>query len=670
MSIISKPIYSSLYFLSDNAKEEGQGIVTWFKSRFRRVPVAYLGEKNTYRFNEATGKWEFDVDLTEVNQNDVDGEGLEDLPLTSRYDNSEGIQDESTGSNSHGNSKDTANASGRLIKVGDSNTSDDVLEDGSRYMKGSQYVNGVDISSAHPVRFGKKDKLSKEQLEEHGLVLAIQAAHLASTFNKRDIYQSKSGNYSSLSSARSPYQSFDDSSMMTAANELFMSQGSNWEGMTELGMYPSSCLDNMDRISSNSVNENSSSSAINVKLSSHIFLIVITIYLLISSVQTLLLTLLPVWLAGPLRNGGLMYGVFELGMMMSISGIFLYLAHIFLAAKFNHILKSSPVRALRIGCGVLLIAMFAFPCYTRCYILPPEDVLHHAYEGFGDKFQVKTAQKDILEAIHGFMLTSDGSLNPQTVLTQWPRVLPSMLRSPQTIILTSFFVSIIVSAAYLCRKAAGLLLHLALSTSFSSPTTVRYAVNVVADVCGPFLATLLYSSVCSFRLRYPMDGSFFLSLSACLIVPAYIASLMLVVQFRGDYGIMTDQDEFQVVSPLTSSFGGASTSSIAQSVSALPSYLNYSSMMSGSGSNTFHRSVHQRHNPLSSGWKSESTKDFRAGAVDAGFSSSQSISSSSSYHNEENILTIPLCDINLLFSPIGSGYGSKLYNLKDDFKDL
>jgi hypothetical protein len=37
---------------------------------------------------------------------------------------------------------------------------------------------------------------------------------------------------------------------------------------------------------------------------------------------------------------------------------------------------------------------------------------------------------------------------------------------------------------------------------------------------------------------------------------------------------------------------------------------------------------------------------------------------------KEHLLTIPLGDINLLFSTVGHGYGSKLYNLKDDFKDV
>ena len=79
------------------------------------------------------------------------------------------------------------------------------------------------------------------------------------------------------------------------------------------------------------------------------------------------------------------------------------------------------------------------------------------------------------------------------------------------------------------------------------------------------------------------------------MLPVYIASIFLGVQFRGDYGVMTDSN------------GG------------------------GTG-----QAVHNHFAPPQG----------------------------------PDVFSLPLGDLSLLFSQIGYSYGSKLYNLRDDFKDL
>lgn len=140
-------------------------------------------------------------------------------------------------------------------------------------------------------------------------------------------------------------------------------------------------------------------------------------------------------------------------------------------------------------------------------------------------------------------------------------------------------------------------------------------------------------------LRHPMDSSFFLSLSACVSSLMYIGTLLLNVQFRGDFGIMTDQ----AVLPSTvydSGGDSGSTGGIRSGSSGLMPMV-----FLGSGG-------------------------FKSGTVyEDGANSSSHGAAQHAAQSVGELLSVPIGDISLLFAPKVSGFGTRLYNLKVGLKD-
>jgi hypothetical protein len=112
---------------------------------------------------------------------------------------------------------------------------------------------------------------------------------------------------------------------------------------------------------------------------------------------------------------------------------------------------------------------------------------------------------------------------------------------------------------------------------------------------------LIFAAVSHLHLPYPMDSSFLLALSACICSLLYIGTLLLNVQYRGDFGLITD--------PSAGTVSAATLRRIGNSAALL-----------------------ERH--------------------------------------DGDLLSTPLRDINLLFSTVVVGYGTKLHNLKVDLKDV
>jgi hypothetical protein len=59
------------------------------------------------------------------------------------------------------------------------------------------------------------------------------------------------------------------------------------------------------------------------------------------------------------------------------------------------------------------------------------------------------------------------------------------------------------------------------------------------------------------NLPYPMDCSFLLSLSGCINMLLYIGTLLLSLQYRGDFGLIADAEETVAVKPLLHGRGPA-----------------------------------------------------------------------------------------------------------------
>jgi hypothetical protein len=162
-------------------------------------------------------------------------------------------------------------------------------------------------------------ELSTSELEEHGVVLAIQAAHIA-YINSKDVSK-KSSNL---------YQSGD----MMENNDQEQSFGISINNSLE------NRKDGVGNINNNLNQE--------VKMMSpQVFLLVISMYAFSCLVQTGIITLLPVWLSSDISQGGLGYRASDIGLILSGTGICLLIATIFLHVRLLYILRSTPVKSLR-----------------------------------------------------------------------------------------------------------------------------------------------------------------------------------------------------------------------------------------------------------------------------------------------------------------------------------
>jgi hypothetical protein len=330
-----------------------------------------------------------------------------------------------------------------------------------------------------------------------------------------------------------------------------------------------------------------------------LFVLVGGMHVVSALTQGALFALLPVYLMGVVSTYGLGYGIHDLALVLSATAMCVLHWHVFFSLRLEYCLKASPVRTLRIACGFLIALCFILPMYLDvstynsnsaaamlvATTTPIPVVLNGNIRG-GMVYDTVTAPRDTHIKMprdshhnHHFHTAGVNSVNYNP---------PS--RSVITFILTSFLMSVLVVAAHMSRKATNILFHLTLNSTFTSSTSLRCISNHLLDIAAPLIAC--------YWLRVRHNSAFFLSLIAFVMLPVYIASIFLGVQFRGDYGVMTDSN------------GG------------------------GTG-----QAVHN-HN--------------------AHFASSQG----------QDVFSLPLGDLSLLFSQIGYSYGSKLYNLRDDFKDL
>jgi len=227
-----------------------------------------------------------------------------------------------------------------------------------------------------------------------------------------------------------------------------------------------------------------------------------------------------------------------------------------------------------------------------------------------------------------------------------------------SLLIPSILLAALVISVQICRRASSVLLYLTLASTFTAPKAIRNAINFFIEVIGPTLSSFLFTLGYSQQLKYPLDGSCFFAGTGCIILLVYIESIFLTVQFRGDYGVMTDYQELITCSyhPENSKYYDNGSSD------GLPPYGTVSGnygypLSSSSSSSSSYNYIRQR--------QLSQSKVF-------GYDLQQQQQQQQQYIPlfTENLLCIPLGDINLLCSPILSGYGSKLYNLKDDFKDL
>lgn len=676
---------------STSNNRTNKGVMSWLTDRFsssNKPTTAYLGEKNSYRYNASTGMWELDADYFYDNSDQSEGVGRSSgggqtgQSLSSKNNMPPHSEEENSDDEIDGTADMTPLDSQSRSQSGEATVA-----------AGTSSFNASGSSKINGRRRKIKEHLSQEQIEEHGLVLAIQAAHYASQYSAAQQRFSQSNlNLSSLPMTAS-YGNLDVGlNSPSASGRLSLER--EYPGNTGRGFDSESGSGGGGGSVSGSVNStgNNVTSLLNpnvamAKLSSSIFLIVILIFVLTTSMQMMLTTLLPVWLCAPLKSGGLGYNVRDLGLQLSCCGLLILHAHLFFGGKFDHILRASPVRALRIGAAGMCFALFVLPLYARWFTVPLEDILHHSggHESshFGlDETEQRTTSlwrwhhhnmQAMLQEAESAVLASLQGLSPTTSII--------------SLLVCAVLISTLMVMAQLCRKASGMLLHLVLSAVFQNPGNIRNALYSLADVLGPLLSCVVYSVVYSSHIRFPLNSSFFFPFSASMAVLSYCLSIFLVVHFRGDYGLMNDYQDWRSPSSSLSWFNSAvarqkqssKNSKVASASNNSMGGMNKGrssdnrvsggqglSQRHGTGNNTFNNanseSVSERN-------RSSSTDSFSEETMPPSLSHS-ALPSTNNEANDHHLLAIPLGDLNLLFSAVGYGYGSKLYNLKDDFKDV
>jgi hypothetical protein len=795
-------------------KGNSAGVIGWLKAL--RTPKstpseAYLGEKNSFHYNAITGKWEmenmFEAEEEERKRNhDQDDVNsiLRSVALSSSEE--EGSNDEESGNFRRSklrreNSAGSKQKKSSLKEVNNKspmkrfNSMDSIISKGSRV-----------TTEEHAATTAFNRSRSQDDLDDHNLVVAIQAAHLASSLNQRKgkptigedgrtsatvpmsissnqvLVRREDGlltassiplNESSIELGIGRYEPLIKEEEQLTPDKLryvddSFSEISENEETAFLSSSQSSQPD-YQRISSSSSHNNnneffprkkskkssSSSSSFPIsKLSSHIFLYVSCIFVVIQMIYAMIWILLPVYFSAPLRSGGLGYNVKDLSLLFSCSSMLCLQLFYGFYSKFDFLIKSSPVRVLRISGGIFFITAIILQWYLRRYTFPIEDALHqlhHLHHHQSHHSQPTTTTTTFVSGASGISplpsisrvlanptellvgnhheltssstssfggvddvmisttldnlhhLTTSPLLSSSTATTivtsvqnrlfMWEQemnvlhilnnILPSL--SLSSLVIPSLLIALLISSLFIARKASNLLLHLTLQTSFHSPILIQTSLTTFVDISGPFLSTLLYSIVYSIHLRFPLDSSYFLSFSSSLILIAYLCSLFLMIQYRGDYGIIHDNEEENqenerksLSERLTSwwwllirrSSGGGGSEKQEKDVDYwnekkddLPLNTKLSSFglqQRGQG-NTRNSDGGGGGMTLAS-----SSTDNQPDKLRVGRNTTQRSAITSS-----NIFSVPLNDCNLLFtSSFTNDYGSKIYNLKNDFKDV
>lgn len=316
----------------------------------------------------------------------------------------------------------------------------------------------VDVAadSVEQSRRSSTSELSAEQLEEHGLVLAIQAAHLA-----RDALHSSGP--------------ADDGPAVTA-NKLY-GEGDSLRGPSsaERRGGGSSYAQQM-RLLGGRVGGGGGSGG--NKMSSQIFLLVMSMFVAASLIQVGIMTLLPVWLAADVVQGGLGYDAADNALTLACTGLVALLAINKLAPRLADV-RASPLQVLRHCCaavtalGLLTPLLLHRPSMADVHAAP--DAMHMSY-----LISIRTRRRPIMTLLASLLLSS------------------------------------LLTALYFARQTASILLQVALTPIFTNPLTVLGAVGAVCDVGAPLLLAVIFSGSFKHHLHYPMDAALFFSLATCL----------------------------------------------------------------------------------------------------------------------------------------------------------
>jgi hypothetical protein len=192
---------------------------------------------------------------------------------------------------------------------------------------------------SHPkLSSDKADDLHR--IEEHGLLLAIQAAHQSTHHAVHPSLQEiklsqKPGSRSSSPRRSSQNNTFDDLTGSGSTDDYSLTS-------FPLDIPPS-----------------------------ELFLLVVSIHFINCLINGVFVTLVPIWMVSLTHKGGLDYGVRDCCLAMSATGVLLLLIQSFLGAKAAMALKIFPVRALRIGAGCVTMCSFLLTGFSKLNGISP-----------------------------------------------------------------------------------------------------------------------------------------------------------------------------------------------------------------------------------------------------------------------------------------------------------
>eukprot|EP01035_Chromulina_nebulosa_P017725 gene17725-23317_t len=570
---------------SSKTESKSGGVFSWMSGimRSKKAPtMAYLGEKNAFRYDPVKGTW------------------VQDQPSQS---------DEDKATNTFADSDSEVDKSKAVTKI--SNV----------------------ISETN-------------ELEEHAILLAIHAAHAAQQSNK--------------SSAVGLDGLIDLPDIKPSNNMIGSHEGINAS--------PEQLI----------VNNTS-------KLSADVFLVVLCIYVVSALCQAMLLTLLPVWMTLPRAIGGLGYNVIDLGLVVSAAAMTLLLLDSYCRERLVFILRSSPLRMIRISCGVMVITCLLIPSLLTPTSSTPTALLPGAYvsklftwnnniNNDSEALIVKTKQNnkkkssklhdqidellelkapiDSIDSIDIARRLVDVENDEKAILNEIDKdnkrkdselkndnkdndkrtniEIPQYNATPKDGILylpnPCFILAALVCGAYLTRKASTVLMQVVIAPAFTGPKGVVRGISTTIDVLCPAFCCLSYRLVYDHCLHHlkehnellanPLNASCFISIALCLSSLLYVSTLLLNIQFVGDFGVIPDHIHTHRV---------------------IANQINDNDM--------------ELHSYSSSGHSNQEEEPTDVNFISA-------------------IYSIGLQDLQLLISLPKYGYGTKLYNLKVDIKDL
>lgn len=354
---------------------------------------------------------------------------------------------------------------------------------------------------------------SLDQLEEHGLILAIQAAHKARTGGHTpdtdDIAFEIEAQLSKELSKKDISSSLQDgtASVVGKIQGLGIYHRKDSSGQDDLSDHGSDHGSAHAHGASGRSNNSSSNSSTVLRISGPLFLYVFSAHAAACFCQSSAIWLLPLWVYAPVDHGGLNYSVLDFSMVLSTSGLILWLVHVYGNERLQLVVSSSPARAIRIGCGTMAFSIFFLPFLARATI-----------------FSTPSSGKPDNLSTGGLFFTAQPSSTPTALL------IPSVL------------VALLISGSYVTRTATKTILSTSLKNSFAMPDTVILALSGVMDVTGPCVGGIIFSLFYRDTLfRLPLQSFVIMYGVIIILAVMYSSTLLLNVHFRGDFGIVTER---------------------------------------------------------------------------------------------------------------------------------